>query len=183
VDVTPEELERAAFESVDGRLDPDAVRRMLRRAAERIRMLEREGVKGVANSVGAILEQAMTSADAIIAAAKSDADAIRSAADADAARRTEAAAAEVDAIIAAAEQSAREHSIQVISDAQARLDRLLAAEREVHDRLHAAMTDLQSSVSRLGGSQSAELALTIDEPDLDMVATGSSAPGHIGRMS
>jgi len=53
----------------------------------------------------------------------------------------------------------------------------------VHGRLHAAMTDLQASVSRVGGSQSAELALTVDEPSNDMATTGPAGPGHIGRVT
>jgi cell division septum initiation protein DivIVA len=163
VDVTPEDLERAALDAEDGRIDPDAIRALLRRAAERIRTLEREGVKGIPTSVGAILEQAVASADALIAAAKRDADAIRATGESESTRRVDAANAEVDAIIGSAEQRARDHSAQVISDAQQRLDRLLAAERDVHARLHTALTDLQASVSGLGGSQSAELALTMDE--------------------
>jgi hypothetical protein len=45
---------------------------------------------------------------------------------------------------------------------------LLAAERDVHDRLHAAMTDIQASVSRVGVSQSAELALTVEDPNAEV---------------
>ena len=40
----------------------------------------------------------------------------------------------------------------------------LAAERDVHDRLQAAMSDIQTSVSRVGVSQEAELALTVEDP-------------------
>lgn len=183
MDVTPEALERAALDTADGSADPGVVCEVLRRAAERIRVLEREGVRGVPHSVGAILEQAVTSADALVEAARSDADAIRAAGDDEAARRIDAANAEIEEIIGTAERRARDHSMQVISDAQQRLDRLLAAERDVHDRLHAAMTDLQASVSRVEGSQSAEPAPTVDKPSNDMATTGSSGPGHIGRVS
>ena len=56
----------------------------------------------------------------------------------------------------------------VINEAQQRLDRLLAAERDVHDRLQAAMDDIQASVSRVGVSQAAELALMVEDPTADL---------------
>ena len=52
----------------------------------------------------------------------------------------------------------------VIKEAQQRLDRLLAAERDVHDRLQAAMSDIRNSVGRVGVDQDAELALTVEDP-------------------
>jgi len=190
VDVTPEDLERAEFETADGGFEPDAVRELLRNAATRMRALEREGVKSVSESVSAVLDQAVKSGEELVASATTDADAIRAAADVDAGRiagdaaevaaksvaEGEKAAAElieagdkqVEEILAAAEKNARERSTQVINEAQQRLDRLLAAERDVHDRLQAAMTDIQASVSRVGVSQSAELALTVEDPNSDV---------------
>jgi cell division septum initiation protein DivIVA len=190
VDVTPEDLERAEFGTTDAGFEPDAVRDLLRKAASRMRALEREGVKSVSESVGAVLEQAVKSGEDLIASATKDADAVRAAADGDAKRitgdaaavaaktiaegekaaaeRLEAAQEQVEEILATAERNARERSAQVINEAQQRLDRLLAAERDVHDRLKAAMTDIQASVSRVGVSQSAELALTVEDPDSDV---------------
>ena len=88
---------------------------------------------------------------------------IRDAEEAAATTIAEATAA-AEAIAAQAEVEAIERSAQVINDAQQRLDRLLAAERDVHDRLQAAMADIQASVSRVGVSQDAELALTVEDP-------------------
>lgn len=190
MDVTPEDLERAEFDTADGGFDPDAVRELLRKAAARMRALEREGVKSVSDSVSAVLEQAVKSGEELVASATNDADAVRAAAETDAERiandaaavaaksiadgekavaeRLEAADQQVEGILAAAERSARERSTQVINEAQQRLDRLLAAERDVHDRLQAAMTDIQASVSRVGVSQAAELALTVEDPSSEV---------------
>ena len=190
MDVTPEDLERAEFDSAADGFDPEGVRELLRKAAERMRALEREGVKSVSDSVSAVLEQAVKSGEELVASATADADAVRGAADNDAARIAhdaaevaaktiadgekaaaeivEAADKQVEEILATAEKNARERSAQVINEAQQRLDRLLAAERDVHDRLHAAMTDIQASVSRVGVSQSAELALTVEDPNAEV---------------
>ncbi|MDG2028884.1 MAG: hypothetical protein P8J50_17420 [Acidimicrobiales bacterium] len=65
----------------------------------------------------------------------------------------------------AAEKDARERSTKVIHEAQQRLDRLLAAKRDVHDRPQAAMADIHASVSQVGVSQTDELALTVEDPD------------------
>ncbi len=40
MELTPEDLERAEFGSTDSGFDPDAVRELLRKAAERIRELD-----------------------------------------------------------------------------------------------------------------------------------------------
>ncbi|MEQ8841738.1 MAG: hypothetical protein RIB98_12235 [Acidimicrobiales bacterium] len=190
MDISPEDLERAEFDTTDNGLDPDAVRDLLRKAAERMRVLERDGVKSVSSSVSAVLEQAVKSGEELVAAASKDADAVRTAAEHDAERIAKDAAAvaaksiaegekasaelveaadkQVEEILATAEKNARERSVRVINEAQQRLDRLLAAERDVHDRLQAAMTDIQASVSRVGVSQSAELALTVEDPNSDV---------------
>jgi hypothetical protein len=91
---------------------------MLRKAAERIRSLERDGVKSVSESVSAVLEQAVKSGEELVSA---------------------------------------------------------AAERDVHDRLSAAMTDMQASVSRVGVSQAEELALTVEDPSDDVTWADASA--------
>ena len=72
---------------------------------------------------------------------------------------------EAEGIAAKAEAEAIDRSTRVINAAQQRLDRLLAAERDVHDRLQAAITDMQLSVSRVGVAQDAELALTVEDPN------------------
>jgi DivIVA domain-containing protein len=197
VDVTPEELERAEFDTADEGFDPEAVRELLRKAAARMRALEREGVKSVSESVSAVLDQAVKSGEELVASATKDADAVRAAAEADAERiagdaaavaaksiadgektaaeRIEEAEKHVEEILATAEKNARERSTQVINEAQQRLDRLLAAERDVHDRLQAAMTDIQASVSRVGVSQAAELALTVEDPNSDVAWADDAA--------
>lgn len=190
MDLTLEELERADLATAADGFDRDAVRDLLRRAAERIRVLEREGVKGVSESVSAVLEQAVRSGEELVAGATRDADAVRASAEADAdriardaaevaakaiaegervaAEKVDAAQVQVEEILAAAEQEARERAKTVINDAQQRLDRLLAAERDVHDRIQAALADIQSSLTRVGVNQAAELALTVEEPDVDL---------------
>lgn len=190
MDVTPEDLERAEFETTDAGFDPDAVRELLRSAATRMRALESEGVKSVSESVSAVLDQAVKSGEELVASATTDADAIRASAEVDveriasdaaavaaktiaegekaSAELVEAGSKQVDEILATAEKNARDRSAQVINEAQQRLDRLLAAERDVHDRLQSAMTDIQASVSRVGVSQSEELALTVEDPNSDV---------------
>ena len=88
MDPTPEELERADFSTIDAGYDPDAVRGLLRKAADRIRALERDGVKSVSASVTAVLDQAVRSGEDLVAEATRDAEAIRNAARADAERIT-----------------------------------------------------------------------------------------------
>ncbi len=82
-----------------------------------------------------------------------------------AAEKLEAAESAAASLVEDAERSAIERSTLVINESQQRLDRLLAAERDVHDRLQAAMADIQTSVSRVGVDQTKELALTIEDPD------------------
>jgi cell division septum initiation protein DivIVA len=197
VDVTPEDLERAEFDTSDDGFDPEAVRELLRGAAERIRTLEREGVRSVSDAVSAILEQAVKTGEELTASATKDAAAVRAAAAGDAERSAndaeavaaktiaegeKAAAAligdadrQVAEILASAEKNARERSTEVINEAQQRLDRLLAAERDVHDRLQAAMTDIQSSVSRVGVSESAESALITEDTTGDVAWVNATA--------
>ena len=45
----------------------------------------------------------------------------------------------------------------------------------MHDRIQAAMTDIQASVTRVGVSQEAELALTVEDP------TGEPSWADAGR--
>lgn len=197
VDLTPEQLERAEFATSDTGFEPDAVRELLRRAADRIRTLERDGVKSVSGSVGAVLEQAVKSGEELVASATTDAEAVRAAAEVDAARiasdaaavaakaiaegehsaaeLVEAAESQSAEITANAEKEARGRSAQVINEAQQRLDRLLAAERDVHDRLQTAMADIQDSVTRVGVNQGAELALTVEDPASDLPWADESA--------
>ncbi len=189
VDLTPEDLEKADFASAESGFDPDAVRDLLSRAAERLREVEREGVKSVSGSVSAVLDQAVKSSEELVATATSDAEAIRATAESDATRigddaaavaagviaegekaaaeRVDEADGQVEDILAKADADARDRSAKVINDAQQRLDRLLAAERDVHDRLQAAMADIHASVGRVGVSQDAELALTVEDPEAE----------------
>ncbi len=190
MDLTPEQLELADFTVLDdGGFAADEVRKLLRQVAEQLRGIERDGVRGVADSVGAVLDQAVKSGDDIVERANTDADAIRQAADADATRiRDDAAevaaktiaegeksAAELiseaksasDQLAADTESSARKRSAEVISKAQQRLDRLLAAERDVHDRLTTALSDIHESLDRAGIDQTLELALTVEDPEAD----------------
>jgi vacuolar-type H+-ATPase subunit H len=187
VDIDPEKLQLAEFDSLDdGGFDPEQVRETLRKAAERIRELERDGVRSVGDSVNAVLELATKTGEELVDKANSDADAIRAAAETDsgriaddaaevaakhiadgeklAAEKVEAAQGQVDKIVTDAETEARDRATTVINDAQRRLDDLLAAERNVHDRLQAAMTDIQASLTRVGVDQAAELLLTVEEP-------------------
>ena len=158
MDLTPEELERAEFAVTPDGYDPDEVRALLARAAERIRELE---------SATATID--LTEDAAELAARRiTEADRL-------AAGRLDYARQQVDEMLSAAETGARERATAVLSEAQRRLDRMLAAERDVHDRLKAAVADLSESVARVGVDQSAELALTVEEPLGDAV-TVDDAP-------
>lgn len=188
MDFDPKALSINAVDTVDeGGLDPDQVRALFEQATERIRELERKGVRGVGESVSAVLDQATRSGEELIEHARADADRIREVATADAEHIT-AEAAEVAAhqiaegesaaakaveeaesraatLVGDAEAEARERATTVINDAQQRLDRLLAAERNVHDRLKAAMNDIKESVAKVGVDQTPELMLTVADPD------------------
>ncbi len=192
MDLRPEDLEQADLAAVEeGGLDPAAVMDLLRRAAERIRTLEQDGVRAVGGTVADMLDQAVKSADELREEAEAAAAHLRAEAEVEGARMKEEAAAlaakqigdaeravaemiesataEADALRETAERDAVERATAVINQAQRRLDRLLAAERDVHDRLQAAMTDIQTSVARVGVQQAEELALTIEDPDLSAV--------------
>jgi len=197
MDLTPEQLELADFTALaDGGFAPDEVRALLRQVAAQLRSANSDGVRGVAESVGAVLDQAVKSGEDIVAAAGADADAIRAGAESDAERinadAAESAAAtiaegeravaemigqsrsEIEAMKSAAEAEARANSASVIARAQQRLDRLLAAEREVHDRVTAALDDIHQSLARAGFEQSRELALTVEDPGLEDPLAGTS---------
>ena len=190
MDLTPEQLELAEFTTFDdGGFAPDEVRALLRNVATQLRSAKSDGVRGVADSVSALLDQAVSSGEDIVAAANADADAIRSGAEADAVRIQADAAelaakaiaigeksaadlitdarSDIEAMKSEAEAEARARSATVIAKAQQRLDRLLSAEREVHDRLTTALDDVRESLTRAGIEQSRELALTVEDPGLD----------------
>jgi len=197
MDLTPEQLELTEFSVLDdGGYAPDEVRTLIRRIAEHLRGLQSEGVRGVADSVGAVLDQAVKSGEDIVARANADADAIRTAAEADSERISEdaaevaakaiaagelavadsmaAAKEDIDKMMLEADAAARARSAAVISRAQQRLDRLLAAERDVHDRVTAALSDIHESLARAGIEQSRELALTVEDPETDDPASTAS---------
>ncbi len=197
MDLTPKQLELAEFSVLDdGGFAPGEVRALLRQVAEHLRGLQNEGIRSVADSVEAVLHQAVKSGEEIVACANTDADAIRKAAEADTVRisdgaakvaartiadgekaiadRMAAAAAEIEKMMSEAETAARARSASVISKAQQRLDRLLAAERDVHDRVTAALDDIHESLAGAGIEQSHELALTVEDPEIDDPASEAS---------
>ena len=69
MEFSPEDLESAEFGSADEGYDHDAARELLRKTAERIRELEREGVKSVSDSVSAVLEQAVKPGEDLVSSA------------------------------------------------------------------------------------------------------------------
>jgi DivIVA domain-containing protein len=153
VDLTPEELERSEFDTTDQGFDPDQVRAVLTRAAERIRELEeRSSVIDLTEDAAELAARRITEADQL------------------AAGRIAYAKRQAEELLAAAEADALSRAGTVLSEAQRRLDRMLAAERDVHDRLKAAVADLSESVARVGVDQSEELALTIEDPVVDPVS-------------
>ena len=88
-----------------------------------------------------------------------------------------------EAQLGQAEDEARRRSTTVIAQAQGRLDKLLSAERDVHDRLVAASADIRVAIGRVAGRQAAELELTTEDPtidihiDIDRVAPWNDAAG------
>jgi F0F1-type ATP synthase membrane subunit b/b' len=153
VDLTPEDLERAEFDTTEEGFDPEQVRVLLTHAAERIRELEeKSAVIDLTEDAAELAARRITEADQL------------------AAGRIAYAERQAEEMVAAAEADARSRAGAVLSEAQRRLDRMLAAERDVHDRLKAAVTDLTESVTRVGVDQSRELALTVEEPTVDPVS-------------
>ena len=153
MDLTPEELASAEFTITDPGLDPDEVRALLRRAAARIEELqERRLTIDLTEDAAELAAHRITEADHL------------------AAGRIAYAERQVEEMLAEAEADARSRAGAVLSEAQRRLDRMLAAERDVHDRLKAAVADLSESVARVGVDQSAELALTIEDPVIEPVS-------------
>lgn len=158
MDLTPEELENAVHAIGDEGLDPEEIRDLLLRAAERIRVLvERASMIDLTEDAAELAARRITEADQLAAGRIAYAEQL------------------VEEMLDAAESDARERANRVLSEAQRRLDRMLAAERDVHDRLKAAVADLSESVARVGVDQSRELALTVEEPGLDPV-TVDDAP-------
>jgi len=143
--------------------DPAAVKQALADAATRIRDLERDGVHAIGGVVAEMLDHAAKSGDEILDRARDDAQAIRAAAESAAADVIDQANATAEGIAAKAAADAIERSAQVITDAQQRLDRLLDAERDVHDRLQAALADIQASVLRVGVSPEPKKPFTIED--------------------
>src|SRR5690606_1218232 len=66
-----------------------------------------------------------------------------------------------------AEQEAQLRATTVIANAQERLDKLLAAERDVHDRLVAASSDLRAAIERVAGRYEPDTGRTDDGGDGD----------------
>lgn len=146
MDVTPEELERAEFTQTNDGYDPAEVDALLRRAAARIRELtERASTFDLTEDAAELAARRITEADQL------------------AAGRIAYAERQVEEMLAEAETNARVRAGAVLSEAQRRLDRMLAAEREVHDRIEATVADLSESVARVGVDQRRELALTVEE--------------------
>ena len=153
VDLTPEELDSAQFTTAVSGYDPDEVRALLRRAAARLEELgQRRPTIDLTEDAAELAARRITEADHL------------------AAGRIAYAERQVEEMLAAAEAEARSRAGAVLSEAQRRLDRMLAAERDVHDRLKAAVADLSESVARVGVDQSAELALTVEDPAIEPVS-------------
>ena len=153
MDLTPEELESTDFTTTEEGYDPDEVRALLRRAAERIRQLEERGPAiDLTENAAELAAHRITEADHL------------------AVGRVAYAERQVEEMLAQAEADARSRAGAVLSEAQRRLDRMLAAERDVHDRLKAAVADLSESVARVGVDQSTELALTVEDPVIEPVS-------------
>ncbi len=126
-----------------------------------------EGRAALQTATAAERDEASARADQLVADAETQAAAVVAEAQARADQLLFDAEAHARDEMTAAEDDARQRSGAVIAHAQIRLDRLLAAERAVHDRLVAASADLRVAISRVAGRQDPELELAIDEPLLD----------------
>ncbi len=85
------------------------------------------------------------------------------------------------AIFESAEDDAATRSATVLSQAQERLDIMLTAERQVHDRLQAALEDLRAAISKVAGRHPAEAQLTTLDLDAELppVTWADSRPAEI----
>ena len=78
----------------------------------------------------------------------------------------------------AAQERAQARSSEILNQAQQRLDLILATERRTHDRLVAALVEVQSAVDLVGGGPERPL---VSPPDDD--TTGRPASGANARLS
>lgn len=124
-------------------------------------------------------DEAATRAAQLVADAETQASSVLKDAQAHAEQVTSSAEAQAAALLADAQTGSQDHLVQaedearlrsstIIAQAQSRLDKLLGAERDVHDRLVAASADIRVAIGRVAGRQAAEIELTTEDPTIDI---------------
>ncbi len=157
------ELEEAQALSIQIRADADEVQRHIATSITERRTLVDQ-------------ESSELRSQAAETAARTVADAERRASDLVAAAEQRAAS-----MLESAEDDAATRSTTVLSQAQERLDIMLTAERQVHDRLQAALEDLRAAISKVAGRHPAEAQLTTLDLDAELppVNWADSRPAEI----
>ncbi|MFT7475112.1 MAG: DivIVA domain-containing protein [Verrucomicrobiales bacterium] len=135
VHLTPEQIDRQPFRTTRRGYDIVQVRNFLREIAAEMRARQEVREKLAANGVNAAVAE--NEVHEILAAA-------RERADGQSAEILAAAQVQANNLIEKAELTARERSDVVLTQSQARLDRLLEEERVVHARVQAARAELEA---------------------------------------
>ena len=169
---TRAKAERDAADHFAAAADDRAAAKRARDAAEAFAASETERITQAK-------KESEEQASSVLADAQARAEQVTSAAETQAAALLDDAETRSEAQLGQAEDEARRRSTTVIAQAQGRLDKLLSAERDVHDRLVAASADIRVAIGRVAGRQAAELELATEDPtiDIDRVAPWNDAAG------
>lgn len=191
--LTPEQIDRQPFRMTRRGYDIVQVRDFLREVASEMRERKHvrdrladdgDGETAAVEKAKTIIKDAQGSAARIIADAEAEAVAAGAEERAGSAEALEQsqqraaqivadAEAEAEAVAAGAEERARQRTKVVVGEAQARLDRLLAEEKEVRDRLENQRTE----AAPIASAASIDLATRSDDAEsfVDSRDRGSSA--------
>ena len=193
--LTPEQIDRQPFRMTRRGYDIVQVRDFLREVASEMRERKHvrdrladdgDGETAAVEKAKTIIKDAQGSAARIIADAEAEAEAVASGAEeragsAEALEQSQQRAAQIvadaeaeaEAVAAGAEERARQRTKVVVGEAQARLDRLLAEEKEVRDRLENQRTE----AAPIASAASIDLATRSDDAEsfVDSRDRGSSA--------
>jgi DivIVA domain-containing protein len=150
------------------RAEADEAARILRAEAEeraaRITAEAEEAVRKVRDRAANDAEESVRKADERAANMVAEAEATAS-------RLVDNAKVRAEEEEQTAQERAQARSTEILSQSQERLDLILATERRVHDRLLAALAEVQTAVELVGGAPERQL---VSPPDED---TSGQAPG------
>ncbi len=192
-ELSPAALENARFSTVADGFDPDEVRALLARVAERLRVLESGAIRGIGHSVEAVLEQAVKSAEELFDQARTEVATLRAEAEEAAAALREEAFREAEEItdaageiaasriaegerlaaetIEAAERRAREMLLDADRAARDHANEVLGAAQRRLDRLLAAERDVHDRLSAALADIHASIARVGVDQQAELVLT------------